>query len=226
MRYLASLSLFLFLTPSCAVQGDDDGATDPGGGYRGGPACKDPEAISTPQELRNPETLVCESYGGTPCDPSCGPCPEVVAEPTWGVCGSPCDELAENDCERNVACRVVKDAVCAVSGHCVSDYVGCFPTDRVPDGSIDCFAARDGKTCSQSPHCTAFHRGTWRGLQGAVTRPFAMCAPENASPGTCFGPVTCGQPAPACPDETAPGIANGCYTGACIPKDICERRPD
>src|ERR1043165_123055 len=126
MRYLASLSLILFLTPSCAV--DDDVVGDGSdAGNRSGPACKDPESIASPQELRNPETLVCESYGGTPCDPNCGPCPEVVEEPTWGVCGSPCDELAENDCERNVACRVVKDAVCAVSGNCVSDYVGCFP---------------------------------------------------------------------------------------------------
>jgi hypothetical protein len=91
--------------------------------------------------------------------------------------------------------------------------------------ATDCAAARDGVTCSRSAACTAYHRGTWRGLEPQISRTFAMCAPEGSAPGTCHGQVTCLRPPPACPAETTPGIASGCYTGTCIPIDVCERQP-
>ena len=41
-------------------------------------------------------------------------------------------------------------------------------------------------------------------------------------PGLCYADVTCDAPEPDCPPGTAPGIANGCFTGYCIPLDDCE----
>jgi hypothetical protein len=41
-------------------------------------------------------------------------------------------------------------------------------------------------------------------------------------PGRCWDPVACDAAPPACPTGTVPGIANGCYTQACIPTDLCE----
>jgi hypothetical protein len=219
MRYLASFVAILVLTSGCALVFDDGGDDD---------ICllaaAEPAIAPAPQ--RNPETLTCEAFGGG-CSPECGPCPEIALapSPSWGFCGSTCDALSETACAQNAGCRVVKDARCAVSADCATDFVGCFPTDQLVDPSIDCFAARDGWTCSQSAGCTAYHRGGVNGLEPVVTRTFAMCAPEGQSPGTCYGAVACERVAPPCPAQTKPGVANGCYTGACIPLDICGPAP-
>jgi hypothetical protein len=226
MRYLVSLAMLLVLASGCTlVFVDGDGDDD---------ICVFAEPASVPAPQRNPDTLTCQSFGGG-CFPGCGPCPaaegaaEAAAEsalsqpsPSWGFCGSTCEALPEAACAKDPGCRVVKDAACAVSGDCTTDFLGCFPTDQFTDPEVDCFAARDGFTCSQSAACTAYHRGA-RTLQGPPDpgRTFAMCAPEGTSPGTCFGQVICRAAPPACPSSTTPGIENGCYTGACIPLDVC-----
>jgi hypothetical protein len=219
MRYLASLAMFLVLTSGCVlVFDDDDGGDD---------VClAGAEPASLPAPQRNPDTLSCQSFGGG-CAPGCGPCPAValVAQPSWGFCGSTCDSLSETDCATNTGCRVVKDAACAVSGTCATDFVGCFPTDQLTDPAIDCFAARDGFSCSQSAACTAYHRAPGTALEPEVERTFAMCAPEGQTVGTCYGRVVCLRAPPACPAQTVPGVADGCYTGGCIPLDVCEPSP-
>jgi hypothetical protein len=189
-------------------------------------ALAEPAALVAPQ--RNPDTLTCQAFGL--CNPECGPCPlaaegppeETAPIPSWGFCGSTCESLPEAACAQDPACRVVKDAACAVSGDCATDFLGCFPTDQFADPEADCFAARDGFACSQSAACTAYHRSFGSALSTPErAQPFAMCAPEGKSPGACFGQVTCRAVAPACPSSTTPGIENGCYTGACIPLDVC-----
>jgi hypothetical protein len=219
MRYLASLAMLLVLASGCSLifdggSGDDVCAFD----------LAEPAAAPAPQ--RNPETLTCESFGGGGCNPDCGPCPladqpALAPLPSWGFCGSTCEALSETACASDPACRVVKDAACAVSAGCTTDFLGCFPTNQFTDPAVACFAAHDGFTCSLSAACTAYHRGTQSGLEPPILQTFAMCAPEGKSPGTCFGQVTCKVAAPACPPETMPGVASGCYTGACIPLDVC-----
>ncbi len=230
MRYLVSLAMVVVLASGCTLVFVDDG----GGGDD---VCNFAEPASALAPQLNPDTLICQSFGGG-CSPDCGPCPAVAEAdpagvtapiPSWGFCSGTCEALTETECVKDPACRVVKDAACAVSADCTTDFLGCFPTDQFTDPAVDCFAARDGFSCSQSAACTAYHRGLSTAL-GAPEPPgqermFAMCAPEGKSPGTCFGQVTCRAVAPACPPSSRPGIENGCYTGACIPFDVCEPAP-
>jgi hypothetical protein len=221
MRHLAPFAMFLMLASGCLLVFDGRDDDD---------VCilAEAEPASLPAPQRNPETLACESFGGG-CVPECGPCPaiaELAPQPSWGFCFHTCESLSETDCAKAPECRVVKDAACAIGRDCATDFLGCFPTDQFTRPDVDCFAARDGFTCSQSAACTAYHRG----LQGALSQPeilraFATCAPEGKSPGTCFGQVFCRAAAPACPPNSRPGVADGCYTGGCIPVDVCEPAP-
>ena len=173
---------------------------------------------------RNPETLTCESTS-PPCDPKCGPCPAgatFAPATTWGFCGAACESLGETQCAADPTCRVVKDARCAVSGTCATDFLGCFPTDQSADTTIACTAATDGFTCSRSPNCTALHRNDPCPTDQVCSRTFAACVAEGSAVGKCHAQITCKAAPPTCVTGTTPGVANGCFTGVCIPNDICE----
>lgn len=185
------------------------------------------------QDQRNPQNLTCENFsGGGECNPDCGPCPlagDLAPIPTWGVCGSTCEGLDEGLCSTNPSCRVVKDVRCAIDGNCLTDFLGCFPTDQQQFPGVDCTTA-DAQSCSESNACTAFHRNDPCGLADSnvpaqCTREFAFCMPEGASPGRCFDFVACDAVGPSCPSGSMPGIINGCFSGACIPQDLCEALP-
>jgi len=209
--------------------GDDclllDDTTTTGGGGAG----------AEPAPLRNPQGLTCDSFGGGPCDPACGPCPAtpetgggaLAPIPSWGSCGSSCEALDETSCAKRDDCRVVKDARCAIGGNCLTDFMGCFPTDNFVDPSVDCSRTTDGETCSRSNLCTAFHSNEPCPLatDAACPRPFALCMPEGATPGRCHDPALCDALPPPCPTGTVAGVANGCYSGVCIPLDLCEPGP-
>ncbi len=160
-------------------------------------------------ELRNPEDLGCDEF-------TVGSCTPGVPVPTWGSCESECENLNEEACSNNRGCRVVKDAACLVQFDCITDYVGCFPTDMDVDDGVDCWRA-DAFQCSRSPECSAAHSTSGEG-EG---RPFEFCIVEGKSPGSCFLPVACDQAPPDCPQGTTPGVEGSCYTGACIPVDLC-----
>ena len=175
-----------------------------------------------PAPLRNPDTLQCESFGSG-CDPSCAPCAEAAFAPipSWGVCGSTCETLDRSACAADPGCRVVDDAECSVGLVCLTNYIGCFPVDTIPSTSIDCFTA-DAWDCSRDNACTAYHSYDACPTDGECSRPFEMCTPEGSSPGRCHDPVSCDRTPPVCGAGKVPGVANGCYTGACIPSHLCE----
>ncbi|MBK9071314.1 MAG: hypothetical protein IPL79_09975 [Myxococcales bacterium] len=52
-----------------------------------------------------------------------------------------------------------------------------------------------------------------------------VCVPVTVEPGSCYGDVSCDGPPGDCPDGTLPGIADGCWTGYCIPLAACEPPP-
>jgi hypothetical protein len=188
------------------------------------------EVASLPAPLRDPERLTCQQLGGG-CDPACGPYAETTKQnadiappPSWGVCGSSCETLGETACAASAECRVVKDARCAISGNCVTDFLGCFPLDTAPDPTVDCFAARDGWTCSRSAACTALHdtAADCPDTGEPCPRPFGLCVKEGSGPGHCHDDAVCDSAGPNCPQGTTAGVGNGCYTGACIPLSLCE----
>jgi hypothetical protein len=189
------------------------------------------EPASAIAPLRNPNTLTCDDFNGGGCNPDCGPCPLALAPiPSWGQCFSSCEGLGEAECSTREDCRIVKDAFCAIQGDCFTDFVGCFPTDTFVDTSLDCTTAFDGESCSRNPACTAFHRPKACPLTDPVEpeclQEFAFCAPEGVGPGLCNAPVACDAIGPDCPPNATPGIADGCFTGVCIPFDLCEIAPN
>jgi hypothetical protein len=117
----------------------------------------------------------------------------------------------------------VRDAKCAIAGNCTTDFVGCFPIDGAPDPSVQCFTATSGWDCSRNAACSALHRPESPcGLDGICPRDFALCVPEGRSPGKCHAQALCDAVGPACGPNATAGIENGCFTGACIPNDLCE----
>ncbi|HLL25341.1 MAG TPA: hypothetical protein VK427_24565 [Kofleriaceae bacterium] len=188
-------------------------------------------ARSLPIPLRDPERLTCQSFGGGgTCDPACGACSELDdsppprAIPSWGVCASGCEALDEGACAASPMCRVVLDARCAISQDCDTDFLGCFAIDSAPDATVDCVGARDGWTCSRSASCTALHVSEPCAIDTQCERAFALCVPEGRSPGRCHEQPLCDAVGPSCPANTKAGVANGCFTGACIPLALCEPR--
>jgi hypothetical protein len=184
-----------------------------------------PEIALAP--LRNPDTLLCETFGGG-CDPSCGPCPLAAPqapEPSWAWCGSTCESLGEAACAASPECRVARDVTCGLGRDCTWSFLGCFGVDRGPALTTPCAAARDGWTCSRSNGCVAYHDGGGPAAAAPSSLPaplpFVTCAAEGAALGRCSGPVTCAVPPPACPPAHAPLIASGCYTGGCVPARYC-----
>ena len=174
---------------------------------------------------RDPGDLRCVSFGGGGgCDPSCGPCPAAAFTPpipSWGFCGSPCETKGPTECAADQTCRVVRNASCTVGGgDCLTDFLGCFATDQQVDASINCFMA-DAWSCSRNHACEAHHVPQGCGSASDCARPFSTCTPVGHDPGRCTGPVTCNAVAPTCPAGTTAGIANGCFTGACIVTSTC-----
>lgn len=211
------VALLCSLVGGCVLPGN-------GGGGGGDDVCVLTERapVSEPAPLRDPNDLTCTSFGSG-CDPACGPCPalERAPIPSWGACGSSCDGQGPAACASDPSCRTAKDATCTVgSGVCVTDFLGCFPVDTAADVSVKCFGA-DAWTCSRSHLCEAHHSQEPCALDALCARPFATCAPVGVDPGHCTGQVVCGSPPPVCPTGTTPGIANGCFTGACIVTSAC-----
>jgi hypothetical protein len=115
------------------------------------------------------------------------------------------------------------DVDCGLGSHCEQQCMECPPNADcatntichpmcVPDdacATIDCGA---GYVCAEQ--CDA---GTMN-LVGSCT---ATCVPVGHDPGQCTGAVTCTTQPPQCPADSTAGIANGCYTGYCIPNADC-----
>ncbi len=244
MHRLVVLALVSAALPGCFGFFDDQG--------KGGDQCLIGEDVPQPRPnqaepapQRNPQNLICESFGGGTCDPNCGPCPlagetdpktpsALAPSPSWGFCNGVCESLDEATCQTESACRVIRDARCAVSGECVTDFVGCVASDQFTDQSSACNLITDGQRCSQNPGCTAFHRENSCGglpfrdspIPPECMAEFAFCAAENSDPGKCHAQAACDRAPPACPAGTTPGVSDGCFTDVCIPDDLCELSPN
>jgi len=236
---LAFAGLFLVSTASgCIFYSDDDdeclygtGAGDQAGE---GAAAYDPGQ-------RNPETGVCEFFGGGGgggCTDPCNPCPDVPTDedrapiPTWGYCESQCTGLDQATCSATSGCRAIYTSNCIVDD-CVDEplFVDCWSTDMqgpIQGGGCE---GLDSLTCSMHDDCSAVHVPSCTEPAGdapgvCIAGGFGYCSDEDnpGDPGDCYLPVTCDQAPPDCPpDTTTPGIKDGCYTGYCIPLEQCEQ---
>jgi hypothetical protein len=227
--------LLLSAASGCVFYSDDDdeclyGGAEPGGGA----AYYDPGQ-------RNPETGVCEYFGGGggTCGDPCNPCPATgeadrAPAPTWGFCESQCTGLDEGTCTATSGCRAIYTSNC-IAADCIDEpvYVDCWATDMqgpIQGGGCE---GLDSYTCSMHDDCAAVHYPACDGGADAEAPTpcgagaFGYCIAEEdpSDPGNCYEPVTCDAATPDCPDGTTPGIKNGCYTGYCIPLDECEDPP-
>ena len=216
MEPMRLIALILVL-PGCAFFGGDDGEDMcgylPGTDYGAAP-------------FRDPNTLQCVTIRPPDCPAECEMCPQTgAASVSWGSCGDPCEMHGQAECAADPACRVVTDARCEIQLNCLTNFVGCFPIDTQPNQSVDCFRA-DAQDCSRSNQCTALHSSNGCDpVSGSCESPFELCVPEGTSPGRCWDQVLCDAIGPECATDQTPGIANGCYTGACIPRHLCEPAP-
>ena len=142
------------------------------------------------------DTTQCHAPPCPDC-PNCGACPDVcygVCVPTGGTC-------ANVDCGPGQVC---KEQCYGTNGMAYCEPVCVEPASCA---AIDC---GPGYMCTEV--CELDSNGQWS-CHGT-------CVPTN-DPGQCTGPVNCFITPPVCPAGTTPGIANGCYTGYCIPTNKC-----
>lgn len=104
---------------------------------------------------------------------------------------------------------------CPMGSHCEQqcapcDGLGCNDTCAptcVSDTTCDTVNCGPGSQCVQQ--CDAFNGCT------------PTCVPTTTDPGSCTGTISCNSGPPTCPANTTPGIANGCWSGYCIPNAEC-----
>lgn len=110
------------------------------------------------------------------------------------------------------------DLHCAVGSHCEQQCVpGACTRITCPDTcAATCVPDNDCSTttCGQGYQCVE----QCNEFNGPCS---ATCVPTGTDPGTCGGSVTCDITAPSCPANTTAGVANGCWTGFCIPNADC-----
>jgi hypothetical protein len=131
-----------------------------------------------------------------------------------GECGVGYTCTAEEECLPPPGC--VPGAPCddVCYGYCVPD--GTDP--GTCDGVVTCERVE--------PNCpTGTVPGVKDGCYTDVCIPLSECGGNHAV-GKCYGEVACDVEAPACPDGTLPGLeVGGCWTGYCIPVNMCEVAP-
>ena len=133
---------------------------------------------------------------GSYCDVLYGEC-----VPSW-TCRSNEECGPGWECNENATCQPMyceSDAECLEGCACNLEVSQCVETGFC-QSDLECF---DGMVCDLERNtCT-----NWR------------------DPGSCVAEVTCNEAAPDCPQDSYPGIINGCYSGLCIPAADCDQRP-
>jgi hypothetical protein len=221
MRSLALLAAAL--AAGCTLYPEDSGPADAGGSI-----CNN-DNVSTAEQLLDPSTLQCESFGTASCGP-CTLCPQPsnvgIEIPDWGSCTSACLGLDEAACGQTSGCRLTYNddaywsmgTMGSASGYS-SDFQGCYPVDTDPAPAAPC-TQLDADQCAANAACAALYQIELCNSVGCDTPRFAGCVPVHQTVGSCTGKVACDL-AISCPSGTTPGISGLCYTGACIPNQFC-----
>lgn len=190
--------------------------------YPGDPGCEQP----CHYECQQVGTGVCEGFDcGTDahCEEICHPCDPLPD-------GSGCENACEPFCVPNGpdACD---QTMCMPGDHCELQCTPSNPMD--PNGPMSTCVATcvpdDGLGC-ESIQCPTGQHCVEQCLPQPCMNPMGcpelcrgICEPD--SPGECNQMVACDSLPPVCPAGTTPGVANGCWTGYCIPNDQCNQPP-
>jgi hypothetical protein len=94
----------------------------------------------------------------------------------------------------------------------------------VPNADCAAVQCETGSHCEESCVTPVCDPGPNAGVCAPLTC-VAECVPNALDPGDCYGAVACDAAPPACPAGTTPGVANGCWTGYCIPTSQCSHDP-
>lgn len=181
-----------------------------------------------PSELmRDPSTGVCQSFGGgCPVD-ACGCDAAGGIWPNWPSCFGPCEGLDEHSCVANPACHAAytePGGVLAGDALVRPTFSACWDIGPLPVETGGTCAGFDAWTCAAHADCVS----VLTQLDTTTTPSFQQCAPEVTplDPGSCDpSTVACDGNPPACPTGTVPGVANGCWSGYCIPVAECPDLP-
>jgi len=190
--------------------------------------------LSPAEQLRNPDTGQCESFGWGGCDDPCTPCAaaDIAPPPDWGSCFAGCESLDETSCVGQSGCRAVYDANSDVDEP--ARFLECWSI--APSGpALGGCENLDAYECSRHENCSAYYDDTNGFLQ------FASCKTEAAQ--GCYSDEDCGGnahcstsdgdclPPPGCgPGETCPAVCYGkcvsdgdvCSNVSCAPGSHCE----
>lgn len=168
------------------------------------------------QQIRNPQTGQCESYGGWGgCYDSCGPCPEYaalsIALPDWGSCYSQCESLDEHACISTPGCLAAYDEYAPeADAPSSASFKGCWAT--APSGPVQgggCWNL-DAQECSRHDDCSMFYTsyGKDTPTPALVAPSFSRCAPEPTANGCstvdCGPGSHCEEQCYACDGQTGP----------------------
>lgn len=177
------------------------------------------DVAPAPESLVDPANLMCESFSTGPSCPCGVACPAIAQPiPTWGSCDSSCRAMDEATCAATAGCRIARDWSAYYDVATTPDFLGCYPTDTTRSTAL--CDGLDAQVCSEQDACTALYEKQPNG-----TTTFQQCINEGQIAGTCYGQTLCDRAQPACPSGTTVGIANGCYTNACIPDQFCVAPP-
>ena len=161
---------------------------------------------------------------GYHCELQCYPCDPV--DPNDTSCDFPCDVTCVADfpsCDDGTTCAPGShcETVCTDPDPMCDDPNGCAggcSTTCVPDVPPDC----GGTTCEPGTHCEEQCPPCTMGDPACEAPCWIGCVPDGVpDPGTCDGEIWCDGIPPTCPDGTVAGIADGCWTGYCIPVEDC-----
>jgi len=158
--------------------------------------------------------LSCARHDDLVTCPGGGDCCQmpVINSTTQPVaCDGPCVTLDETSCASAWQCYVARDVAAFYRG-APDSFLGCFP--RTPSWTSHACEFRSADTCPSDGTCAGLY-------EQSSSATFVGCVDETLIAGSCTEVATCMKPPPSCPADRTPGVAAGCYTGACIPNDLC-----
>ena len=185
-------------------------------GHHGGddicPVSNGPDHTAPGEQLRNPETGVCQTFdlGGGGCDNSCEPCAdpaEGIQLPAWPSCFGSCEGLGEAGCLTSATCHATY--LLPVGSNMAPTFWQCW--DTTTNGTL---LGHTTGACTTLDADDCVFRDDCIGIYPSVNGNFESCAAEPANMScdatTCAMDTHC--------EQQCTGTSCRAY---CVPDDLC-----